>query len=64
MTRGYQIDDEGDYFEYHLLEQGQKIGGGLVDIGQLDSDQAFGIALGICQTYVQAGGVWGGVRPI
>lgn len=41
--RTYQIDDEGDYLELHLLQDGDKIGGMLMDIEPIGLDQAFAL---------------------
>jgi hypothetical protein len=64
MTRGYLIEDEGSYLEFHLLEDGEQIGGGLIDIEPIGVDRALGYVMGLCQSFVQVGGVWGGDRPI
>jgi hypothetical protein len=64
MSRDYKIEDEGSYIEFHLIEDGQQIGGGTIDIEPVGVDRALGYALGLCRGFVQAGGVWGGDRPI
>lgn len=45
MARAYQIDDEGDYIEVHLIQDGEKVGGLLVDVEPLGIDAAWGTAL-------------------
>lgn len=62
MTRGYEIQDDGDAIQVALLEDGQQVGGAYFpDDG---SGEAFQDALELAQAWEQTGGVWGGVRPI
>lgn len=50
MGRTYEVQDEGDYYELHLIEDGQKVGGALIDLEPLGEDQAFSLVrtLGEC----------------
>lgn len=61
MTRGYQIEDDGDAIQVQLLEDGVQVGGAYFpDTGD---GEAFLDALELAQSW-EAGGAWGGVRPI
>lgn len=40
VFRSYKIEDEGDSYEVHLIEQGEKVGLVLIDIGDRGPDAA------------------------
>ena len=55
MTRGYEIQDDGDAIQVALLEDGQQVGGAYFpDDG---SGEAFQDALELAQAWEQTGGV-------
>lgn len=62
--REYVIDDDGDCLQFHLIQDGQQVGGGLIDLEPLGPDAALEAAMVVCLAFVQTGGVWGGARPI
>lgn len=61
MTRGYEIEDDGDGFQVALYQDGIQLGGAFFpDDG---TGEAFQDALEVAQAW-ESGGAWGGVRPI
>lgn len=52
MVRRFEVDDEGDYFEVHLIEDEQKIAGALVDVIDGRIDDAFNLALLLGSAFV------------
>lgn len=50
--RTYQLEDNGDSYEVHLIEDGQKVGGVLFDIGERRPDDALDDAVSLGVAFV------------
>lgn len=61
--RTYEIEDEGDYLEVHLINGAEKVAGALVDVEPLGVDWALMFARTIGECFKHSGGM-GAQRPI